>query len=89
MAKRPLKGLSIQEAFRRYAGPVLLARLDELEPYANEFTVGVTEQLFNEYHDTHAATGEGLEPVRKLGAARFRCRTGPIGDPILGARLAR
>src|SRR5215208_6351468 len=23
-----------------------------------------------------------LEPVRKLGAARFRCRTGPIGDPI-------
>ena len=30
MAKRPLKGLSIQEAFRRYAGPVLLARLDEL-----------------------------------------------------------
>jgi hypothetical protein len=80
MAKRPLKGLSIQEAFRRYAGPVLLARLDELEPYANEFTVGVTEQLFNEYHDTHAATGEGL--VQRLERGELIARGLVPGAPV-------
>src|SRR5918998_494483 len=85
MAKRPLKGLSIEEAFRRYAVPVLLTRLDELEPHANELTVGVTEHLFNEYHDTHAAIGEGL--VQRLERGELIARGLVRGAPELQGKI--
>jgi hypothetical protein len=85
MAKRPPKGLSIEDAFRRYADPALLARLDELEPHANGFTVGVTEHLHNEYQGLHDAIAQSL--IRRLQRGELITRGLVRGAPVAQGKV--
>src|SRR5215210_8658655 len=80
MTGRPAKWLPLEEALRRYSDPVLLARLDELEPYAHRFEAGVTEHLFHEHAALEEHLGEAL--IERLKRGELVARAIVPGGPV-------
>jgi hypothetical protein len=70
----------LQQAFRQYADPVILARLDELEPYANEYADGVAEHLFNEHNALQQQLEDAL--LERLRRGELVARAIVLGGPV-------
>src|SRR5215207_7920844 len=80
MAKRTPKGLSIEDALRRWGDPALLARLDQLRTDADQVTADAKEHLESQCRDIVEALGQGLVPRLESGELRARglVRGGPV-----------
>jgi hypothetical protein len=80
MAKRPLKGLSIKGALRRWGDPALLARLDQLKADVDQATAEARAHPEAAYRDIVEALGHGLK--QRLESGELRARGLVRGAPV-------
>jgi hypothetical protein len=90
MTKSGEEEFSIYEAFRRFADPELLRRLDELEPHANKHT-NATQHLYREYHRLFEQIDQAMVTRLKRGEllARGVRIHGPVDEGSIDIAPAR